>query len=201
MATNIQFFTWVRLFSLCSTCVHLCSICVPFVFHLCSICVPFVFHLCSTCVHLCSLVFYFCSLVFIRVPLVFICVHLLYLCSLEFIRVPLVFICVHLCSLVILVFTCVHSCSTCVHLCSLVFLLMWCFRLDRFLVICIHKASINYVNDQEGCPCFLMNHFIHLDYRLLIAVSQVETIKLYKLLNTAEKLKYNHRKKSFNWCN
>ena len=33
------------------------------------------------------------------------------------------------------------------------------------------------------------------------AISQVETIKLYKLLNTAEKLKYNHRKKSFNGCN
>ena len=32
-----------------------------------------------------------------------------------------------------------------------------------------------------------MNDFIHLDYGLLIShISQVQTIKLYKLLNTAE---------------
>ena len=38
-----------------------------------------------------------------------------------------------------------------------------------FLAICIHLANINYIKHEEGCPCFLMNHFIHLDYRLLIS--------------------------------
>ena len=75
--------------------------------------------------------------------------------------------------------------------------------MTQFLALCIHKANINYVNEQERCPCFLMNHFIHLGNILfiLLAISQVETIKLYKLFNTAEKFKYNHRKKSLNWCN
>ena len=63
------------------------------------------------------------------------------------------------------------------------------------------NLNINYVNDKEGCPCFLMNHLFIVTIDFSSAISQVETIKLYKLLNTTEKLKYNHRKKSFNWCN
>ena len=42
---------------------------------------------------------------------------------------------------------------------------------------------------------------VKLSIRSFVLFIQVETIKLYKLLNTAEKLKYNHSKKLFNWCN
>ena len=34
------------------------------------------------------------------------------------------------------------------------------------------KATIDYINDQEGCPCFLMNHFINPDYEQFIKISQ-----------------------------
>ena len=45
----------------------------------------------------------------------------------------------------------------------------WGANMTHFLVISIHKANINYVNDYEGCPCFLMNHLVHLDYILLMS--------------------------------
>ena len=51
---------------------------------------------------------------------------------------------------------------------------------DSFLAICLHKANINYINDQEGCPCFLINHFIHLDCKQFVKISH-ETIALSPL--------------------
>ena len=41
----------------------------------------------------------------------------------------------------------------------------------------------------------------YFDVYFSLATSQVVAVKLYKLLNTAERLKHNHRNKSFNWCN
>ena len=63
---------------------------------------------------------------------------------------------------------------------------------DAVFLLPVYTRLTNYVSDQEG---FILT----IDFSSDIA--QAETIKLYKLLNTAEKLKYNHRKKSFNWRN
>ena len=52
--------------------------------------------------------------------------------------------------------------------------------MTQFSCICIHKANLNYVNDQERCPCFLMNHFIHLDYKQFVKISH-ETIAPWPL--------------------
>ena len=35
----------------------------------------------------------------------------------------------------------------------------------QFFAICTHKATINYINDQEDSPCFLFNHFVYLDHK------------------------------------
>ena len=42
------------------------------------------------------------------------------------------------------------------------------------------NADINYVNDYEGCPYFLINHFIHLDYKQFMKISH-ETIAPWSL--------------------
>ena len=35
----------------------------------------------------------------------------------------------------------------------------------QFSAICFHKATINYINDQEDSPYFIFNRFIYLDHK------------------------------------
>ena len=70
--------------------------------------------------------------------------------------------------------------------------------LDRTLIHSTHTPP-------PHPPAYIKLKSIRVNCKLLwyfsLVTSQVEAIKLYKLLNTAEKLKHNHRKKLFNWCN
>ena len=63
----------------------------------------------------------------------------------------------------------------------------------------IHVGGYHDIMNTPHGTAYILYSMLTIDFSS--AISQVETIKLYKLLNTAEKLKYNHRKKSFNWCN
>ena len=42
---------------------------------------------------------------------------------------------------------------------------------DSFLAICKHKATKNYINDQEDSLYFLFDHFIYLDYKQFMKIS------------------------------
>ena len=46
---------------------------------------------------------------------------------------------------------------------------------DSFLALCVHKATINYINDQEDLPCFLFNYFYHIDHEQFIKSVIVKT--------------------------
>ena len=41
----------------------------------------------------------------------------------------------------------------------------------QFFAIYMHKATIHYINDQEGCPYFLFNHFTYLDHKQFMKIS------------------------------
>ena len=51
---------------------------------------------------------------------------------------------------------------------------------DTIFLLSVYTRLINYVNVQEGCPYFLMNHFIHLDYKQFVKISH-ETIAPWPL--------------------
>ena len=75
--------------------------------------------------------------------------------------------------------------------------LLWLKTVLLCLIRIIHSTPLP--------PAYIKFRRIWVNCKLLwcfsLATSQVKAIKLYKLLNTAEKLKHNHRKKPFNWCN
>ena len=48
---------------------------------------------------------------------------------------------------------------------------MWGSKQDSLLAFCIHKATITNVSDQEGCPCFLFNHFIYLGRKQFMKIN------------------------------